>query len=434
MAEREYHRLYRKEIKTMTERLPFSVEDAQHWREQFPTPFYIYDEAGIRKCVEELYRAFSWNPGFKEYFAVKATPTPAILRLLHSMGCGCDCASAPEVLMSRRCGIQGGEIMFSSNETRPEEYRVANGCGAIINLDDITQIEVLERACGIPETVCCRFNPGTFRNTNDIMGHQYDSKFGMTRPQLFEALRTLRDKGAKRLGVHAMLASCSLDNGYYPALARELFALALELRKADIRLDFIDLSGGLGIPYQPWEKPVDIFAIGYGVRKVYEEMLSANGIELSLFMEMGRYITGPYGYLLTTAIGKKHIYKEYIGVDASASDLMRPAMYGAYHHITVLGKEYAPADTTVDIVGSLCENNDKFAVNRPMPAVEDGDILVIQDAGAHGHAMGYNYNGRLRCAELLMAPDRSVRMIRRAETVDDYFATLDVDEDFIKTT
>lgn len=414
----------------MTDRLPFTLADAQSWREQYPTPFYIYDEAGIKKCVTDLYKAFSWNPGFKEYFAVKAAPTPALLRLLKSLGCGADCASAPEIAMSVRSGICGTGIMFSSNETREEEYRAANAAGAIINLDDITQIEILERACGIPETVCCRFNPGTFRNTNDIMGHQYDSKFGMTRPQLFEALKTLKEKGAKHFGVHAMLASCSLDNGYYPALARELFALALELRKAGIALEFIDLSGGLGIPYQPWEHPVDIFAIGEGVREVYDEMLTANGISLSLYTEMGRYITGPYGYLLTTAIGKKHIYKEYVGVDASASDLMRPAMYGAYHHITVLGKEYAPAETTVDVVGSLCENNDKFAVNRPLPKIDDGDILVIQDAGAHGHAMGYNYNGRLRCAELLLKENGEVQMIRRTETMDDYFATLDVDPEF----
>ena len=415
----------------MTDRLPFTLEDARSWREQYPTPFYIYDEAGIKKCVTDLYKAFSWNPGFKEYFAVKATPTPAILRLLHSMGCGCDCASAPEVLMSQRCGIRGRDIMFSSNETREEEYRIANAAGAIINLDDITQIDVLERACGIPETVCCRFNPGTFANTNDIMGHQYDSKFGMTRPQLFDALRLLKVKGAKHLVIHAMLASCSLDNGYYPQLARELFSLVLELRKADVEIEFVDLSGGLGIPYQPWERPVDIFTIGEGVHRVYHDMLRSSGVELSIFMEMGRYITGPYGYLLTTAIGKKHIYKEYVGVDASASDLMRPAMYGAYHHITVLGKEYAPASTTVDVVGSLCENNDKFAVNRAMPAIDDGDILVIQDAGAHGHAMGYNYNGRLRCAELMMKEDHSIQMIRRAETIEDYFATLDIDPEFV---
>ena len=414
----------------MTNNLPFTLDQAKQWREEYPTPFYIYDEAGIRQCVTELYKAFSWNPGFKEYFAVKATPTPAILRLLRSLGCGADCASAPEVAMSVRSGIKGQDIMFSSNETRPEEYRAASAAGAIINLDDLTQIEIMERACGIPEAVCCRFNPGTFRNTNDIMGHSYDSKFGMTRPQLFEALKTLKEKGAKRFGIHAMLSSCSLDNGYYPALARELFAIAVELKKAGVTLDFIDLSGGLGIPYQPWERPVDIFAIGEGVRRAYEDILAANGLALSIYTEIGRYVTGPYGYLLTTAIGKKHIYKEYIGVDASASDLMRPAMYGAYHHITVLGKELAPAETTVDVVGSLCENNDKFAVNRPMPVIDIGDILVIQDAGAHGHAMGYNYNGRLRCAELMLKENGEVKMIRRAETVEDYFSTLDVDKEF----
>ena len=414
----------------MTETLPFTLDEARAWREQYPTPFYIYDEAGIRNCVTALKKAFSWNPGFREYFAVKATPTPAILRLLRDLDCGCDCASAPEVLMSVRSGISGNRIMFSSNETREEEYRVACAAGAIINLDDITQIEVLERACGIPDAVCVRYNPGTFRNTNDIMGHSYDSKFGMTRPQLFEALRTLKEKGAKRFGIHAMLSSCTLDNGYYPALARELFAIAVELKKAGIVLDYIDLSGGLGIPYQPWERPVDIAVIGEGVRIAYNDILTANGLAPSIYLELGRYITGPYGYLLTTAIGKKHIYKEYIGVDASASDLMRPAMYGAYHHVTVLGKENAPAETTVDVVGSLCENNDKFAVNRPMPVIDYGDILVIQDAGAHGHAMGYNYNGRLRCAELLLQEDRKLRLIRRAETVNDYFATLDVDEEF----
>ena len=415
----------------MTETLPFTLEQAKRWREQYPTPFYIYDEAGIRKCVEDLYAAFAWNEGFTEYFAVKAAPTPGILRLLRGLGCGTDCASVPEIEMSVRCGVAGERIMFSSNETRPEEYRAAVEAGAIVNLDDLTQVDVLERACGIPETVCCRWNPGKFAYTNEIMGHQYDSKFGMTRPQLFEAMKLLKEKGAKRFGVHAMLASCTLDNEYYPHLARELFGLALDLRETlGITLSFIDLSGGIGIPYRPEEKPVDIFAVGAGVKAVYDELLTKNGISLSLYTEMGRYITGPYGYLLTTATGKKHIYKEYIGVDASASDLMRPAMYGAYHHITVLGKERAPAETTVDVVGSLCENNDKFAVDRALPAVEDGDILVIQDAGAHGHAMGYNYNGRLRCAELMLRADGSLTMMRRAETMRDYFATLDVDPEF----
>ncbi|MCC8077106.1 MAG: diaminopimelate decarboxylase [Oscillospiraceae bacterium] len=418
----------------MTDQLPFTLAQARAWREHYPTPFYIYDEAGIRRCVNALRTAFAWNPGFREYFAVKATPTPAILRLLSSLGCGTDCASVTELLLSVRCGIRGGNIMFSSNETTAAEYRAAAAAGAIINLDDLTQLARMEETCGIPDTVCCRYNPGSFRITNEIMGHLYDSKFGMTKPQLFAAYAALKEKGVRRFGLHAMLASCSLDNDYYPALARELFSLALELReKLNITLSFVDFSGGVGIPYRPEERAVNIAAIGARVHEVYDELLTANGISLDIYTEMGRYITGPYGYLLTTAIGKKHIYKEYVGVDASASDLMRPAMYGAYHHITVLGKETAPCTTTVDVVGALCENNDKFAIDRPLPPIDDGDILVIQDAGAHGHSMGYNYNGRLRCAELLLHPDGTPELIRRAETAEDYFATLDVDAAFSQT-
>ena len=416
----------------MTDQLPFTLNQLKQWREEYPTPFYLYDEAGIKKCVTDLYKAFAWNKGFKEYFAVKAAPNPSILRLLRSLGCGADCASVPEIELAVRSGITGEDIMFSSNETRGEEYRAARAAGAIVNLDDLTQVENLERACGVPETVCCRYNPGKFERTNEIMGHQYDSKFGMTRPQLFEAIARLREKGAKKFGVHAMLASCTLDNGYFPALARELFALALEIRDTlGVTLRFIDLSGGLGIPYLPEEKPLDIFQVGEGVREAYDELLTANGISLSLCAELGRYITGPYGFLVTSVIGKKHIYKEYIGVDASASDLMRPAMYGAYHHITVPGKETEPAAGKFDVVGSLCENNDKFAVDRPLPGLDEGDILVIHDAGAHGHAMGYNYNGRLRCAELMLREDGSLTMIRRAETMEDYFVTLDIDKDFM---
>ena len=415
----------------MAKELPFTFAQAAAWRSTWPTPFYVYDEAGITKCVNDLYKAFSWNPGFREYFAVKATPTPGILRLLHSLGCGADCASIPELMLAERSGITGQEIMFSSNETSDAEYRAACRVGAIINLDDLTQVDNLARAAGIPETVCCRYNPGQFQNTNEIMGHQYDSKFGMTPPQLMQALRMLKEKGAKRFGVHAMLSSCSLDEAYYPALARELFTLALRIREElGITLSFIDLSGGIGIPYRPEERPVDIFAIGEGVHQVYDELLTKNGISLSLYTEMGRYITAPYGHLLTTAIGEKHIYKEYVGVDATACDLMRPAMYGAYHEITVLGKEQAAADTVVDVVGSLCENNDKFAVNRALPKIDMGDILVISDAGAHGHSMGYNYNGKLRCAEFLLRSDGSLTMLRRAETPADYFAALDVDSAF----
>jgi diaminopimelate decarboxylase len=322
--------------------------------------------------------------------------------------------------------------MFTSNETTTAEYRGARDAGAIINLDDITQIENLENACGIPETVCCRYNPGEFQYaTNAIMGHMYDTKFGMTKEQLFTSLRTLKEKGASRFGIHAMLASCSLEQGYYPALARELFGLVLEIRETlGITLSFVDMAGGVGIPYKPEQKAIDIAKAGEGVREVYEEMLRSNGIELSLFTEMGRYITGPHGYLLTTVVGKKHIWKEYIGVDASPADLLRPAMYGAYHHITVAGKENCPATQTVDVVGALCENNDKFAIDRPLRPAEIGDVLVIHDAGAHSRSMGYNYNGRLRCAEYLLRPDGSLRMVRRAETPADYFATFDIDTDF----
>lgn len=415
----------------MTQQLPFTLEQARAWRESYPTPFYVYDEAGIKNCVRELYRAFSWNKGFREYFAVKALPTPAILRLLSSLGCGADCASVTELMLCRRSGIEGTHIMFSSNETSDAEYRAACELGAIINLDDITQIENLERACGVPETVCCRYNPGRFHITNEIMGRLYDSKFGMTPEQLMEALAKLREKGVRRFGIHAMLASCSLDEEYYPNLARELFRLVLEVReKLGISISFIDLSGGIGIPYLPSEHAVDIMAIGEGVRRAYEELIEANGMELEIYTELGRYITGPYGYLVTSVIGKKHIYKEYVGVDATACDLMRPAIYGAYHHVSVLGKEDAPRETVVDVVGSLCENNDKFAVDRALPKVELGDILVIQDAGAHGHSMGYNYNGKLRSAELLLRENGELKLIRRAETPEDYFATLDIDPEF----
>ena len=411
---------------------PFiTLEKAKQIREQIPTPFHVYDEAGIRKCVTDLYKAFSWNKGFKEYFAVKALPNPTIMRTLKALGCGADCASVPELVLCERTGISGNNIMFSSNETTRAEYKKACEMGAVINLDDITHIEFLEEVAGIPDTVCCRFNPGKFQITNDIMGHLHDTKFGMTLPQLKEAYRILKEKGVKRFGLHSMIASCSLEEEYYPALARELFNLILEIKEEiGVQISFVDLSGGIGIPYLPEEKAVDIFKIGNGVKEVYEEILTPNGIDVEIYTEMGRYITGPYGYLLTTAMHYKHIYKEYVGVDASCCDLMRPAMYGAYHHITVLGKENAPHDTMVDVVGSLCENNDKFAVDRMLPKIDKGDILVVHDAGAHGHAMGYNYNGKLRCAELMMCKDGSLKLIRRAETLDDYFVTLDIDPMF----
>jgi len=412
-------------------KVPFTKADVEKWTNTYPTPFYIYDEEGIRKCVTDLYKAFSWNEGFCEYFAVKALPNPSILRLLNELGCGADCASEPEIVLAQRSGITGKKIMFSSNETTKREYEIAINAGAIINLDDLTHIEFLEKLGPLPDTMCCRYNPGKFRNTNDIMGHLYDSKFGMTYEQIKVAFKTLKDKGVKHFGIHAMLASCCLEEDYYPRLAEELFELVLEMKHDfDISVEFIDLSGGIGIPYKPDAQPVDIFKIGDGVRKVYERMIEDNGMKLSLYTEMGRYITGPYGYLVSTCVHYKHIYKEYIGLDSSCCDLMRPAMYGSYHHITVLGKEDAPFVGKFDVVGSLCENNDKFAVDRKLPKVDIGDYLVIHDAGAHGHAMGYNYNGKLRCAELLMNKDKEVKLIRRAQTMEDYFITLDIDPQF----
>lgn len=413
--------------------VPFSKQDIEKWEETYPTPFYVYDESGIRKCVTDLYKAFSWNKGFKEYFAVKATPNPAIIRVLKELGCGTDCASVPEIIISQKCGVTGHNIMFSSNETTVAEYKAALDAGAIINLDDITHIEFLENIAPLPDTICCRYNPGQFNITNDIMGHLYDTKFGMTHEQILEAFEILKSKGVKHFGIHAMLASCSLVDEYYPRLAKKLFKFVLEIKeKLDINVEFIDLSGGIGIPYKLTEEPVDIFAIGEGVHKVYDEIITPAGLEISIFTEMGRYITGPYGYLVSKAIHKKHIYKEYIGLNSSCCDLMRPAMYGAYHHITVMGKENEKPVGKFDVVGSLCENNDKFAVDRALPEVEIGDYLTIHDAGAHGHSMGYNYNGKLRCAELMLKPDGTVELIRRAQTADDYFATLDIDPAFKK--
>ena len=420
----------------MRKDLPFTVEQAKAFANEYPTPMVIYDEMGIRAGVEGLLKAFSWNKGFCEYFEVKATPTPAILRLLASYGLGTDCASISEMELSRRSGIQGNRIMLSSNETSVEEYIHALSLGAIVNLDDVTQIENLKKAVKMgdlpfPEKICCRYNPGTFSITGDIMGHLYDSKYGMMKDQLFEALSTLKELGVKEFGIHAMLQSCSLDEEYYPLLCEVLFSLVLEIReKTGITLSFIDLSGGIGIPYRPEEKAVDMQKIGSEVKKVYDGILKPAGIEPALYTEMGRYITGPYGYLLTRVIGQKHIYKEYVGVDASACDLMRPAMYGAYHEIRVLGKEPGKDDVAVDVVGPLCENNDKFAIDRLLPRTEVGDLLVIGDTGAHGRSMGYNYNGRLRCGEYLLGEDGTIKQIRRPESLSDLFATLDIDEEF----
>ena len=400
---------------------------------QYPTPFHIYDEKGIRENARALKAAFAWNPGYREYFAVKATPTPAILKLLHEGGCGCDCSSETELLMSEKCGITGENIMFSSNETPAAEYQLAHRLGAIINLDDITHVDYLEQVIGkIPEKISCRFNPGgvfTLGDTREgfqVMDNPGDAKYGMTRAQIAEAYKRLAAKGAKEFGIHSFLASNTLSNDYYPALARILFQLAVELKEeAGVHIAFINLSGGVGIPYRPEQTGNDIAAIGEGVRKAYEEILVPAGMgDVALYTELGRFMLAPYGHLVTRALHEKHTYKEYIGVDACACNLMRPAMYGSYHHITVMGKENEPCDYKYDVVGSLCENNDKFAIDRMLPKIDMGDLLVIHDTGAHGHAMGYNYNGKLRSAELLLKEDGSVEMIRRAETVEDYFATL----------
>lgn len=395
---------------------------------KYPTPFHLYDEKGIRENARKLYQAFSWNKGFKEFFAVKATPNPTILRILKEEGCGTDCSSLTELMMSDKLGFTGDEIMFSSNDTPAEEFILAKKLGATINLDDFTHIDFLEKTAGIPEKICCRYNPGgTFSISTTIMDNPGDAKYGMTKDQIIEAYRILKDKGVKRFGMHAFLASNTVTNDYYPVLARTLFEVAVEIKeKTGVKLDFINLSGGVGVPYTPDKEPNDILAIGEGVRKVYEEILVPAGMgDVALYTELGRFMLAPYGHLITTAIHEKHTHKEYIGVDACAVNLMRPAMYGAYHHITVLGKEDAPCDHKYDVTGSLCENNDKFAVDRMLPKIDMGDYLFIHDAGAHGFAMGYNYNGKLKSAELLLQEDGSVKMIRRAETPKDYFATFD---------
>ncbi|WP_342756060.1 diaminopimelate decarboxylase [Kineothrix sedimenti] len=396
---------------------------------KYPTPFHIYDEKGIRENAQAVKEAFAWNEGFKEYFAVKATPTPYLIQILREYGCGCDCSSMTELMLSKAIGVTGADIMFSSNDTPAEEYEYAAKLGAIINLDDITHIEFLEETIGkLPETMSCRYNPGgVFVMSNGIMDNPGDSKYGFTTEQMFEGFRILKAKGVKNFGIHAFLASNTVTNEYYPILAKQLFEIAVQLEKetgADIK--FINLSGGVGIPYQPDQEENDIREIGEGVRKVYEEVLVPAGMgDIALYTEMGRFMMGPYGALVTQAIHEKHTHKEFIGVDACAVNLMRPAMYGSYHHITVLGKEEEACDYKYDITGSLCENNDKFAIDRMLPKIDMGDYIVIHDTGAHGYAMGYNYNGKLRSAELLLKEDGNAELIRRAETPKDYFATFD---------
>ncbi len=398
--------------------------------EQYPTPFHLYDEKGIRENIKALKEAFAWNRGYKEYFAVKATPNPFLIGILREYGCGCDCASYSELLLSEAMGIGGRDIMFSSNDTPAQEFVYADRLGAIINLDDISHIDCLEKAIGkIPEVISCRYNPGgLFQISNDIMDNPGDAKYGMTTDQMFEAFQILKEKGAKEFGIHAFLASNTVTNAYYPMLAKVLFELAVRLKKeTGVHIGFINLSGGIGIPYRPEQEANDIRVIGEEVRKVYEEVLVPEGMgDVAIYTELGRFMMGPYGHLVTKAIHEKHTHKDYIGVDACAVNLMRPAMYGAYHHITVMGKEEEPCTCKYDVTGSLCENNDKFAIDRMLPKIETGDLLVIHDTGAHGYSMGYNYNGKLKSAEVLLKTDGTTELIRRAETPADYFATLDL--------
>ena len=407
----------------------FSLEDAvfEQAAQQFPTPFHLYDEQEIRRRARRLNAAFSWCPGFREYFAVKALPNPAILRIMKEEGCGLDCSSATELTLAKACGFSGDEVILSANAMPPEEFAQARALGALINLDDISDIDTLRDHGGVPDTVCLRYNPGgSFSIGNTIMGNPGEAKYGMTAPQLSEALARLGKMGVSAFGLHAFLSSNTTDESYYPALAGTLFSLGRELsRQSGLRFAFADLSGGIGIPYRPEAKEPDIEAVGNGVRKVYAEIFPEGGVGIKT--ELGRWMTGPCGWLVTRVMHEKKIYRDYLGVDASAVHLIRPAMYGAYHHITVCGKRDLPADHVYDVTGSLCENNDKFAVERPLPETGIGDLLVIHDTGAHGSSMGYNYNGRLRGAEVLRGADGSFRLIRRAERAEDYFATLDVD-------
>ncbi len=406
--------------------LPFDERTIRAIVRSYPTPFYVYDEAAIRAGARRLNQAFAWGP-FKEYFAVKACPNPHLLKLLKQEGLGGDCSSLPELELCARVAITGENIMFTSNDTPAQEYRRARELGAIINLDDITHIRYLEQNAGLPELICLRYNPGPLREGNAIIGKPEEAKYGFTREQLVDGYRQLQAKGVRRFGLHTMVASNELNPEFFVETARMLFQLAIELaRDPGVRIEFVNLGGGIGIPYRPGEKAVDLDYVGRRIRQAYQEMIVPAGLHpLKIFMENGRCITGPHGYLVTEAIHHKSTYKEYIGVDACMANLMRPGMYGAYHHITVLGKETAPHDHTYDVVGSLCENNDKFAVDRQLPPINAGDLLVIHDAGAHGYAMGFQYNGKLRCAELLLREDGSLVPIRRAETMDDYFATLD---------
>ncbi len=409
--------------------LPFTKKDIETIIEKFPTPFHLYDEKAIRENARQFKQSFSWNEGFKEFFAVKAAPNPYLMKILCKEGFGADCSSLPELLLAEKTGITGEEIMFSSNDTPAEEFVKARQMGAMINLDDISHIAFLEMHAGLPELICMRYNPGPLKKGNVIIGHPEEAKYGFTREQLFAGYKICREKGVRRFGIHAMVASNELDANYFVETAHILFELVAEIsQKLKIRFEFVNLSGGVGIPYLPEQERIDLAAMSRGVKNKYEEIIKAGGFgPLKIFTECGRYITGPYGYLVSRVLHIKDTYKKFAGLDANMANLMRPAIYGAYHHITVMGKENRPHNIAYDVTGSLCENNDKFAIDRLLPELEPGDIVVIYDTGAHGHAMGFNYNGKLRSAELLLRDDGSVMQIRRAETVEDYFATLDFD-------
>jgi len=411
-----------------TKQLPFSKQQIEKITEQYPTPFHIYDEKGIREFARKFNRTFSWNPGFKEYYAIKSAPNPYLMKIMREEGFGIDCSSFAELVIAEQLGMSGDEIMFTSNDTPAYEYQKAIDLGAIINLDDISHIEYLEKNVGLPQLVCFRYNPGSLKDGNTIIGHPEEAKYGFTREQLFEGYQMLKDKGVKRFGLHTMVASNELDAAYFVETAQILFDLIVEIKqKVGITIEFANLGGGIGIPYRPTDQPVDLDFMSQGIKKLFQEKIEANGLTpLRIYFESGRAMTGPFGFLVSKVLHIKKTYKQYAGLDSSMANLMRPALYGSYHHITVMGKEYEPQDQVYDVTGSLCENNDKFAINRPLPKMEQGDLVVIHDTGAHGHAMGFNYNGKLRSAELLLRENGEVVQIRRAETLNDYFGTLDL--------
>lgn len=415
----------------MQKKLPFTMEQLKVVLDEYPTPFHIYDEKAIRENARSLTAAFEWAPCFREYFAVKAAPNPHLVSMLAEEGFGCDCSSLAELVLAERCGITGENIMFTSNDTPAEEFIKAKELGAIINLDDISHIEFLEKTAGLPELVCCRYNPGPLREGNAIIGRPEEAKFGFTKKQILQGYSLLKQKGVKRFGLHTMIASNELNDAYFTETAVMLFDLALEIySETGIKVEFINMGGGFGIPYRPEDEPVNMKAVAEGMRIAYEKRIANSPLHpIRIYMESGRMITGPYGFLVTKVLHLKDTYRKYAGLDSSMANLMRPAIYGAYHHITVLGKENEPADTAYDVTGSLCENNDKFAIGRLLPKLSVGDVLVIHDTGAHGHAMGFNYNGKLRSAELLLKADGTVKQIRRAETLEDYFATLEFPAD-----